>query len=86
MMVVCCLLLTVMLASFVLKDKDDTDFLRGYGYQTHVLRPDWEFRFNEKGFGKSFKDKLRRPLPIWVWALRAFKLSLSPARQFVPVT
>ena len=55
-----------------LKNKDDTDFLRGYGYQTHVLRPDWEFRFNEKGFGASFKDKLRRPLPIWVWALRAF--------------
>ena len=50
----------------------DADFVRGYGYQSPMLRPDWEFAFNRKGFGASYKDALLRPSPYWVWALRAF--------------
>ena len=50
----------------------DADFVRGYGYQAHVLRPDWQLGYNRKGFGAEYKESLRRPAPFWVWALGSF--------------
>ena len=56
-----------------LGDQDaDADFKRGYGYQCIPLRPDWENTFNTRGFGADYKESLRKPMPIWIWALRAF--------------
>ena len=51
---------------------EDADFLRGYGYQCIPLRPDWETSFNRRGFGEDYKAQLGKPLPLWVWAMRAF--------------
>lgn len=50
----------------------DTDFRRGYGYQVHALRPDWQMAFNRKGFGANYKEALRKPGPYWIWALASF--------------
>jgi choline dehydrogenase-like flavoprotein len=52
------------------QDKD-ADFLRGYGYQTALLRMDWLTGINSKGFGAGLKDKLRKPGP-WLFALAGF--------------
>jgi choline dehydrogenase-like flavoprotein len=51
---------------------EDANFLRGYGYQCIPLRPDWETSFNRRGFGEDYKAQLGKPLPLWVWAMRAF--------------
>jgi choline dehydrogenase-like flavoprotein len=51
---------------------DDANFLRGYGYQAMPLRPDWQMRFNTRGFGANYKESLRKPQPLWVWALAGF--------------
>jgi choline dehydrogenase-like flavoprotein len=48
-----------------------TDFFRGYGYQTTVLRADWKMAINKKGFGADFKNSLLTP-SFWLWALTAF--------------
>jgi choline dehydrogenase-like flavoprotein len=50
---------------------EDTDFLRGYGYQNHVMRMDWLTGMNKKGFGADLKDSLRKPGP-WIWAMAGF--------------
>ena len=50
----------------------DANFLRGYGYLCLPLRPDWETTFNQRGFGADYKAQLAKPMPIWIWALRAF--------------
>jgi choline dehydrogenase-like flavoprotein len=50
----------------------DADFLRGYGYQAYVDRPDWQMTFNRKGIGESYKDSLRKPAPLWIWALSGY--------------
>ncbi|MEM9255923.1 MAG: GMC family oxidoreductase [Pseudomonadota bacterium] len=50
---------------------EDADFLRGYGYQTAVLRMDWQTGYNVKGFGADLKDALRKPGP-WLFALAGF--------------
>jgi choline dehydrogenase-like flavoprotein len=49
----------------------DADFLRGYGYQTAIMRMDWLSRKNTKGFGAVLKDKLRKPGP-WLFVLAGF--------------
>jgi len=50
----------------------DADFLRGYGYQAHVIRTDWQTSFNTRGFGARYKDSLCKPGPFWMWAMGAF--------------
>jgi choline dehydrogenase-like flavoprotein len=50
----------------------DADFVRGYGYQAHTMRPDWQASYNRKGFGAAYKESLRRPGPFWIWALGSF--------------
>jgi len=50
---------------------DDADFVRGYGYQTHAMRMDWQTTYKTKGFGAKLKESLRTPGP-WVWALAGF--------------
>ncbi|MBB6520367.1 GMC oxidoreductase [Pseudoteredinibacter isoporae] len=55
-----------------LPGKEKTNYLRGFGVQADPVRPDWRFHFNQKGFGKSLKDKLRKPAPFWIWVLGAF--------------
>ncbi|MEP5765962.1 MAG: GMC family oxidoreductase [Halieaceae bacterium] len=52
-------------------EDEDTDFVRGYGYQALPLRGDWKMNFNAKGFGAGLKDRLRKPGP-WLWALAGF--------------
>ena len=49
----------------------DADFVRGYGYQTALLRVDWQTGYNARGFGAQLKDSLRKPGP-WVFALAGF--------------
>ncbi len=51
--------------------KQDKNFMRGYGFQGNVLRMDWRLNLNQKGFGVSLKDSLRKPGP-WIWALTGF--------------
>jgi glucoside 3-dehydrogenase (cytochrome c) catalytic subunit len=51
---------------------DDADFVRGYGYQAQMLRPDWQTTFNSKGFGAAYKASLRDPAPFWIWYLGGF--------------
>ncbi|MCR9104655.1 MAG: GMC family oxidoreductase [Gammaproteobacteria bacterium] len=50
---------------------DDADFLRGYGYQTALLRSDWQTQLNARGFGAGLKEDLRKPGP-WIFALAGF--------------
>jgi glucoside 3-dehydrogenase (cytochrome c) catalytic subunit len=50
---------------------EDTDFVRGYGYQTFTGRMDWTTRFNNKGFGAGYKESMRKPGP-WVFGLVGF--------------
>ena len=52
------------------QDKD-ADFVRGYAYQTAMLRMDWQTGINSKGFGIDLKESLRKPGP-WVFALMGF--------------
>ncbi len=59
-----------------LNKQENHDFLRGYGYQANVLRADWQFDFNRKGFGADYKESLRQPGPFWIWALTGFQESL----------
>jgi choline dehydrogenase-like flavoprotein len=54
-------------------DQDsDADFVRGYGYQCHTFRPEWQMSFNKKGFGVDYKESLTKPMDLWVWATAAF--------------
>lgn len=53
------------------KQDEDADFVRGYGYQTAVLRADWSAFLNNKGFGADLKNTLRKPGP-WIFALAGF--------------
>jgi choline dehydrogenase-like flavoprotein len=50
----------------------DADFIRGYGYQCHSFRPDWQNSFNKKGFGVAYKESLTKPMDLWIWATAAF--------------
>lgn len=50
---------------------DDADFLRGYGYQTALLRSDWQTQLNARGFGAGLKEDLRKPGP-WIFVLAGF--------------
>lgn len=70
-------------------DRDeDADFVRGYGYQAHVLRSGWSTRFNSKGFGADYKQGLAEP-GYWLWAMAGFgeclpnpenRVTLDPSR------
>jgi len=51
---------------------EDANFVRGYGYQAHTLRPDWQASFNTTGFGAAYKESLRKPGPYWIWAMASF--------------
>jgi len=51
---------------------EDAAFVRGYGYQAHTMRPDWQASFNTTGFGADYKESLRQPGPLWVWAMSSF--------------
>jgi choline dehydrogenase-like flavoprotein len=45
-------------------DKQQTSFLRGYGYQGWGFRMDWRSTHaNKKGFGKNFKEEMQQPGP-----------------------
>jgi len=52
--------------------KDELEFSRGYGYQAHFIRGDWQTTFNSKGIGADFKESLRKPHPSWLWLLGSF--------------
>lgn len=60
------------------KQDEDADFVRGYGYQTALLRADWQVGMNSKGFGAELKDSLRKPGP-WIMALAGFTECLPVA-------
>ncbi len=63
-----------------IKGKQEKHFVRGYGYQAHAMRMNWQSSFNKKGFGADLKDSLRKPGP-WVWALAAFAECLPDQRN-----
>lgn len=49
-------------------EDEGLDFKRGYGFQGHGERQEWEDRsLNLSGFGEGFKDKLTQPGPWSVW-------------------
>jgi choline dehydrogenase-like flavoprotein len=58
----------------------DADFVRGFGYQAHTLRPGWQMSFNSKGFGAAYKQSLTQPKPFWIWAMASF-LECLPYKQ-----
>lgn len=62
---------------------EDAEFRRGYGYQAHIMRPDWQTRFNTKGIGKSYKDSLLKPADYWLWILATFAECLPRATNQV---
>jgi choline dehydrogenase-like flavoprotein len=51
---------------------EDADFIRGYGYQSMPLRTDWQGTFNHAGIGADYKESLRTPSPMWMWAMSGF--------------
>jgi choline dehydrogenase-like flavoprotein len=53
------------------KQDEDADFVRGYGYQTALMRTDWQTNLNAKGFGADLKNSLRKPGP-WLFVLAGF--------------
>ena len=55
-----------------LDENDDTDFIRGYGYQGSAMRLNWSARFNQRGFGADLKNNLRKPSPMNVFSLEGF--------------
>ncbi len=59
---------------------EDADFLRGYGFQTDILRMNWASGYNVKGFGADLKDTLRKPGP-WLWVLSGFTECLPRERN-----
>ncbi|WOJ98166.1 GMC family oxidoreductase [Congregibacter brevis] len=61
-------------------DDQDTDFLRGYGFQTGTLRADWRFQHNRPGFGEGYKEALRKP-GYWLFALIGFAETLPVKRN-----
>jgi choline dehydrogenase-like flavoprotein len=63
-----------------IKGRQEKNFVRGYGYQAHAIRMNWQSSFNKKGFGAELKDSLRKPGP-WVWALAAFAECLPDERN-----
>jgi choline dehydrogenase-like flavoprotein len=42
-------------------ERNDTDFLRGYGFQGNASRGDWQSIGQQPGFGKDFKENIRTP-------------------------
>ncbi|MCF2900126.1 GMC family oxidoreductase [Pseudoalteromonas sp. OFAV1] len=69
-----------------LDDKEQHNFIRGYGYQGYATRKDWRRGFKELSFGKAFREELAKPGP-WQVALIGFgeclpyhhnKMSLDP--------
>jgi choline dehydrogenase-like flavoprotein len=61
------------------KPDADADFVRGFGYQAMPLRSDWQTTFNTRGFGAEYKESLRRPSPLWIWAMSGFSECLPRA-------
>jgi choline dehydrogenase-like flavoprotein len=51
--------------------EDDTDYVRGFGYQAVPIRADWSMGLNSKGFGADYKNSLSKP-GFWMFALGAF--------------
>ncbi len=49
----------------------DADFIRGYGFQTNMIRLRWRDMMHQAGIGKDYKDMLRKPGP-WVFVLSGF--------------
>ena len=44
-------------------DDNETDFIRGFGFQGSAWREGWSRGLNQKGFGADFKNDLSRPGP-----------------------
>lgn len=42
-------------------DKQDTDFVRGYGFQGGAFRMNWAMQYQMPGFGVDLKQRLRQP-------------------------
>ena len=42
-------------------DKQDTDFVRGYGFQGAAFRMNWSMQYQMPGFGVDLKKRLRQP-------------------------
>jgi choline dehydrogenase-like flavoprotein len=62
---------------------EDADFVRGFGIQGIPMRGDWQTTFNSKGFGAAYKESLKKPSPMWIWALSAFSECLPQAQNQV---
>ncbi|WP_369809248.1 GMC oxidoreductase [Oceanicoccus sp. KOV_DT_Chl] len=53
------------------KDEDNTDFVRGYGFQGVAFRMGWSASYKAPGFGTALKARLRKP-GTWAMALMGF--------------
>lgn len=53
------------------KENENLDYLRGFGYQGAASRQDWTASVAELGIGKEFKEKLSQP-GIWTMGLGGF--------------
>jgi choline dehydrogenase-like flavoprotein len=60
------------------------DFLRGYGYQGGGNREGWGRGYELAGFGKEFKEKLRKPGP-WTFGMGGFGECLPNHGNWVEV-
>lgn len=59
---------------------EDTDFLRGYGFQTMTMRMGWTSGASKPGIGAEFKESMRKPGP-WIFMLAGFTECLPRHRN-----
>ncbi|MDG1708412.1 MAG: GMC family oxidoreductase, partial [Emcibacteraceae bacterium] len=55
---------SIYLPRFTNLERDEEDFLRGYGFQGGSERKGWGSRLNDKGFGAEFKESFKTP-GVW---------------------
>ena len=63
------------------KQDDDTDFIRGYGFQTMINSSNWMGQLNAKGFGGALKSQLSAIPPTWTFYMGGFGECLPRKRN-----
>lgn len=73
---------SIYLPRFTNLERDEEDFLRGYGYQGGSERLGWNSRLGDKGFGADFKESFKTP-GVWEINLEGYGEMLPMASNRV---